>query len=107
VVELAAGQQVYAQGDTGSRFYIIKEGSVTCTKTTKPSKPPAVFTLTAGQFFGERALLKDEIRHAVAHCLLDCASSHSALMVLCYRSIQAVTHAWAIQKLATRAAWPA
>ncbi len=64
VVELAAGQHVYMQGDTGSRFYIIKEGSVTCSKTTDPAKPPAVFTLNAGQFFGERALLKDEVRQA-------------------------------------------
>jgi len=67
VVELAAGQNVYMQGDTGSRFYIIKEGSVTCTKTTDPTKPAAVFTLNAGQFFGERALLKDEVRQAALH----------------------------------------
>ena len=65
VVELAAGQNVYMQGDTGSRFYIIKEGSVTCTKTTDPTKPPAVFTLNAGHFFGERALLKDEVRQVL------------------------------------------
>ncbi len=65
MVELAAGQNVYMQGDTGSRFYIIKEGSVTCTKTTDPTKPPAVFTLNAGQFFGERALLKDEVRQVL------------------------------------------
>ncbi|DBA94882.1 TPA: cGMP-dependent protein kinase [Trebouxia sp. C0004] len=64
VVELAAGQNVYMQGDTGSRFYVIKEGSVTCSKTTHPAKPPAVFTLNAGQFFGERALLKDDVRQA-------------------------------------------
>ncbi len=64
MVELAAGQNVYMQGDTGSCFYVIKEGSVTCTKTTDPTKPPAVFTLNAGQFFGERALLKDEVRQA-------------------------------------------
>ncbi|KAL0050057.1 hypothetical protein WJX82_003639 [Trebouxia sp. C0006] len=64
VVELAAGQNVYMQGDTGSCFYIIKEGCVTCTKTTDPTKPPAVFILNAGQFFGERALLKDEVRAA-------------------------------------------
>ncbi|KAL0041624.1 hypothetical protein WJX79_009879 [Trebouxia sp. C0005] len=67
VVELAAGQNVYMQGDTGSRFYVIKEGSVTCTKTTDPTKPPAVFTLNAGQFFGERALLKDEVRQAPSY----------------------------------------
>lgn len=64
VMELSAGQQLYAQGDQGSRFYVINEGSVTCVKTTHPSKPPAVFTLNAGQFFGERALLKDEVRQA-------------------------------------------
>ena len=69
VVELAAGQHIYMQGDTGSRFYVIKEGSVTCSKTTDPSKPSAVFTLNAGQFFGERALLKDEIRQATGFCL--------------------------------------
>lgn len=65
VVEVAAGQNVYMQGDTGSRFYIIKEGLVTCTKTTDPTKPPALFTLNAGQFFGERALLKDEVRQVL------------------------------------------
>lgn len=71
VVELAAGQQIYMQGDTGSRFYVIKEGSVTCSKATDPSKPSAVFTLKAGQFFGERALLKDEIRQAIL-CWAQC-----------------------------------
>ena len=62
VMEVPAGQQLYAQGETGSRFYVIKEGSITCTKASSPSRPAAVSTLTAGQFFGERALLKDEIR---------------------------------------------
>ena len=81
VVELAAGQNVYMQGDTGSRFYIIKEGSVTCTKTTDPTKPPALFTLNAGQFFGERALLKDEVRRAPLYCFpYTIASLPQALM---------------------------
>ena len=75
MVELAAGQNVYMQGDTGSRFYIIKEGSVTCTK------PPALFTLNAGQFFGERALLKDEVRRAPLYCFpYTIASLPQALM---------------------------
>ncbi|DBA85047.1 TPA: cGMP-dependent protein kinase [Trebouxia sp. C0005] len=81
VVELAAGQNVYMQGDTGSRFYVIKEGSVTCTKTTDPTKPPAVFTLNAGQFFGERALLKDEVRQAPSYWA---ASVTAKSGVVCY-----------------------
>ena len=76
VMEVAAGEQLYAQGDTGSRFYVIKEGSVTCTKTADPSRPAAVTTLTAGQFFGERALLKDEIRQATASQAL-CLQKHA------------------------------
>ena len=63
---MAAGEQLYAQGETGSRFYVIKEGSVTCSKAGDASKPAALTSLTAGQFFGERALLKDDIRQAAA-----------------------------------------
>lgn len=64
VAEYSSGQAVYCQGDTGSRFYVIKEGSVTSSKTTDPARNPAVSVLNAGQFFGERALIKDEIRRA-------------------------------------------
>ena len=64
ICEFNAGQQIYCQGDTGSRLYIIKEGSVTMSKTTDPAKAPAVLTVNAGQVFGERALIKDEIRYA-------------------------------------------
>lgn len=62
VAEYNSGQAVYCQGDTGSRFYVIKEGSVTCSKATDPTRTPAVSVLNAGQYFGERALIKDEIR---------------------------------------------
>lgn len=62
VAEYSIGQAVYCQGDTGSRFYVIKEGSVSCSKATDPARTPAVSVLNAGQYFGERALIKDEIR---------------------------------------------
>ena len=64
VAEYNSGQAVYCQGDTGSRFYVIKEGSVTCSKAIDPARTPAVSILNAGQYFGERALIKDEIRSA-------------------------------------------
>ena len=72
VAEYSSGQAVYCQGDTGSRFYVIKEGSVTSSKSTDPARTPAVSVLNAGQYFGERALIKDEIRHACSLLLLSC-----------------------------------
>ena len=68
VAEYNSGQAVYCQGDTGSRFYVIKEGSVTCSKAADPARTPAVSVLNAGQYFGERALLKDEIRCVCIFC---------------------------------------
>ena len=78
VAEYGAGQHIYSQGDTGSRFYVIREGSVTCTKTADPAKAPAVLTLNAGQYFGERALIKDEIRHEHGS-VCSCACMHACL----------------------------
>ena len=68
MAEYNSGQAVYCQGDTGSRFYVIKEGSVTCSKATDPARNPAVSVLNAGQYFGERALIKDEIRYVCHSC---------------------------------------
>lgn len=85
VAEYCAGQQVYCQRDTGSRFYIIKEGSVTCTKSADPAKAPALLTLNAGQYFGERALIKDEIRRV--------AMLVFPLFNACMHMVQAL-HAW-------------
>ena len=79
VTDYGAGQQIYSQGETGSRFFVIREGSVTCTKTADPAKAPAVLTLNAGQYFGERALIEDEIRHGCCLSVCTCVYMHVRL----------------------------
>ena len=62
VTEFEQGTVVFKQGDVGDRFYIIKEGSVTLSKTEATGQKHTVTQLNAGASFGERALIKDEVR---------------------------------------------
>lgn len=64
LAEFAPGQQVYAQGKTGSRSYIIKEGLLTCSRAAVGTAPASSTQLTPGMYFGERALIQDEARSA-------------------------------------------
>jgi len=61
------GQHVIHQGEEGTTFYIIAEGRAIVTKNDA-SAPAAtgkqVATLSSGQYFGERAILKSEVRAA-------------------------------------------
>ena len=70
VTEFVAGQQVYSQGEAGSRCYIIKDGSLTSTKAALGNAAggqPGPAMLTPGMYFGERALIQDEVRSAPGH----------------------------------------
>lgn len=63
------GAFIIRQGEEGSRFYIINEGEVRCTRTTggtggQPRKEEELIRLTAQEFFGERALITNEARKA-------------------------------------------
>lgn len=61
--EYVKGYVIVKQGDMGNNFYIVQKG--TCTGTIeKDGVVGEEFTLTPGQFFGERALLTDEARAA-------------------------------------------
>lgn len=53
------GTVIIAQGNDNNTFYIIKSGTVTVTQSDTE-----IAQLNAGQFFGERALLKDEPANA-------------------------------------------
>ena len=53
------GESILQQGEKGSKFYIIKEGNVGIFINDKE-----VGGLEAGQYFGELALLDDEVRRA-------------------------------------------
>mmetsp|Transcript_35672 Transcript_35672/g.120873 ORF Transcript_35672/g.120873 Transcript_35672/m.120873 type:complete len:149 (-) Transcript_35672:235-681(-) len=52
------------QGDAGSNFYIIKQGSVVCTQADAQGKQQEVARLTVGDYFGEIALLTSKPRQA-------------------------------------------
>ncbi|GBG25064.1 cGMP-dependent protein kinase 1 [Hondaea fermentalgiana] len=61
------GDVVIRQDDPGSKFYLIREGTAKVTKTVEGVRrgaPTDVAELSAGEYFGEGALLKDEPRAA-------------------------------------------
>lgn len=65
-VNLKKGHVIFKQGDEGEKFYIIKTGGVTGVKESEGKKE--TFDLKSGDFFGERALLKNESRAATITC---------------------------------------
>eukprot|EP00899_Mesostigma_viride_P018106 jgi/Mesvir1/26297/Mv12883-RA.1 len=65
-VKYQRGEMVIRQGEPGELFYIVKEGEAVVIVTQKGSKEPPrkVNHLFRSDFFGERALLTDEVRTA-------------------------------------------
>ncbi len=59
VVAIPSGERVFAEGDAGDRFYIIESGTMEVTIRSE-----FVRTLTAGDSFGEIALLREIPRTA-------------------------------------------
>ncbi|KAH7817619.1 putative cAMP-dependent protein kinase regulatory subunit [Monocercomonoides exilis] len=60
--ECEQGIVVVAEGDIGTRFYIIESGRVEVLRTVDPSVGPTkVGELGSGEFFGEVALLSEEM----------------------------------------------
>lgn len=55
---------IIRQGEEGSRFYIINEGEVKCTRTGADGKEEELIRLSPQEFFGERALITNEPRKA-------------------------------------------
>ncbi|EIE24738.1 putative cGMP-dependent protein kinase [Coccomyxa subellipsoidea C-169] len=62
-VEFKAGQTIFRQGEKGDRFYIVQEGAVTVSKTSAGERT-VLAKLAEGSYFGERALIKDDVRAA-------------------------------------------
>lgn len=69
------GDIIVEEGDQGDEFYMIEEGTVDVFKASSGLK--SIKSMSAGEFFGERALLSDEIRKAT--CI---ASSRVKCLVL-------------------------
>lgn len=60
-----AGEYVITEGQEGDSFFMIMSGAAIATKTFEPGKPAVeVKAYQAGDYFGERALLKNEPRAA-------------------------------------------
>jgi cAMP-dependent protein kinase regulator len=56
---------VIREGDEGNTFYLVMSGEAIATKTMELGKPPVeVFKYGPGDYFGERALIKNEPRAA-------------------------------------------
>ncbi|XP_030000325.1 cGMP-dependent protein kinase 2 [Sphaeramia orbicularis] len=59
------GEYVIREGEEGSTFYIIAQGKVKVTQTTEAHKLPQIInTLQKGEYFGEKALISDDVRSA-------------------------------------------
>ena len=57
--KFAAGEVIIKQGETGETFYIVLEGTVDVIQNGEK-----VASLESGKFFGEKALLTDDVRDA-------------------------------------------
>ncbi|KAF8373784.1 egl-4, partial [Pristionchus pacificus] len=61
----AGGHHIIRQGEKGDTFFIINNGQVKVTQQIEgESEPREIRVLNQGDFFGERALLGDELRTA-------------------------------------------
>ena len=71
------GASIIKEGEQGSRFYIINDGAVRVFRTNADGKEVNLATLKENDYFGERALIKNEPRKASVS-----ASSTVELLVL-------------------------
>ena len=64
-INYQSGEYVIKEDEEGNTFYFISEGEAIATKTLEAGKPPVeVMKYHKGDYFGERALVKNEPRAA-------------------------------------------
>ncbi|MCL4151828.1 UNVERIFIED_CONTAM: hypothetical protein GTU68_066154 [Idotea baltica] len=63
IKEYAKGENIVTQGDEGSEFFMVKQGSVAIVRSVG-GKEETLNQLEAGSYFGEVALIKDQPRNA-------------------------------------------
>ena len=64
-IHFNSGEYVIKEDEEGNTFYFISEGEAIATKTLEAGKPPVeVMQYQKGDYFGERALIKNEPRAA-------------------------------------------
>jgi len=74
IQEFAKGAAIIKQGDAGDEFFVIRQGEATVHVKDDSGATKQVGTLKAGDYFGENALLRDEVRMATiqAETALSC-----------------------------------
>ena len=72
VMNLSAGEQLFSEGDQGDSFFFVLSGRVVVTRR-HDTEDELIATLTAGDFFGEGALLFGNPRRATITALEDTA----------------------------------
>jgi len=83
-VVYAPGEVVIRAGELGSELFVIERGAVEVLARRKDGPEARVAALGVGQFFGESALLADELRSATVR-----ASSECQLLVISAAALRA------------------
>lgn len=69
----AAGEFIIRQGEEGDTFYFIEKGEARATKVpAEGGEEEELMKYTVGDYFGERALIKNEPRAANVQAVTDC-----------------------------------
>jgi len=81
------GQFIIREGETGNELFLLQEGNAVATKTLQAGQEPTqVMEYKVGDYFGERALIKNESRAAnvvaTSDCLLVSMDRHSVKRLL-------------------------
>ncbi|MDC1527700.1 cyclic nucleotide-binding domain-containing protein [Gammaproteobacteria bacterium] len=70
-MSVSSREVIIKQGDKGDRLYLIARGVVRISRE-KDGKTTKLTSLFAGDFFGEMALLHDEVRSATVTSITPC-----------------------------------
>ena len=71
-IEYKKGDNIITQGETGEHYYIIQEGKCDVLRQTKPgAKELKLAQLSAGDGFGEEALITETVRNATIRMKTD------------------------------------
>jgi ATP-binding cassette subfamily B protein len=70
--QFAADRVVFEQDESGEKFYLIVRGKVAVQKRQPTGEQVRVAVLSDGDFFGEIALLRKEVRNATIKTLTPC-----------------------------------
>ena len=59
------GDLLITEGETGDKFYLVSEGTCIATKMREGAEQPEkVMDYSSGSYFGERALIMNDVRRA-------------------------------------------